>query len=608
MKLKIAQVIGLNTDQKAAQVVSSVREDDNSFFAVLELTSDDAFTSGRQILSELEDFYFESEGTAAEKLNATFQEAGKKIPEGSDFDLCLAAVSGKALYLIGKGAVAVHLKRGETLSALLSVGAPSQIISGFLQDGDRVLFSTGSLISFLGEELEKSLNLPLEIFEEEVESKIGASDLENEGLAGLLVEAVEERVEIAPISSENKDLEVTEPASEKRISKPSLLLKAIISGILKLLDKLRSRFPTSGRGKLAAAVILIIIIALGVGYQYKATRDRERDLQFNSSLQEARDNFNAAKGLASLNPAEAKKKLDLAKEKVDAALSLKPKEIEAQNFKTQLESETASILQESAVSEFPLFLDLDLIKKNFRATRMSLSGEKLLLLDPGVKTLVVIDLAKKSNQILAGSEQLGEANLVSLNGGLAFIYSKDKGVLRVDITNSKLTTVAKKDDDLKGVKDLYGFASNVYLLDTNQIWKYVATSEGYSDKREYLTKGGTTADFSNALRMQIESSIYVLKTGGEITRLTRGDKDNFAYSGLDKGVKDPKSFFVSSDTENLYLLDSGNSRLLILTKTGAYKGQITGAKFAAATDLVVDEKGKKVYLLDGSKIYTVDLK
>ncbi len=168
MNLRIAQIIGLNTDQKAAQVISSGRDKDNAFLAVLELTSDDAFTKGRQALSELEDFYFEFEGSAAEKLTVSFKEAEKKFSGEDDYHLCLAAVSGKALYLMGKGAVEVYLKREDKLSPLLSPDMSTQLISGFLQEGDRILFSTKSLVAFLGDELEKSLSLPIETFEEEV--------------------------------------------------------------------------------------------------------------------------------------------------------------------------------------------------------------------------------------------------------------------------------------------------------------------------------------------------------------------------------------------------------------------------------------------------------
>src|SRR3989344_1633881 len=167
MNLKIAQVIGLNTDQKAAQVISSARDGDNTFLAVLELTSDDAFTKGRQALSELEDFYFDFEGVAAEKLTASFKEAEKRFSDAEDYNLCLAVVSSKALYLKGKGAVTVYLKREDKLSPLLSEEMSSQLISGFLQEGDRILFSTKSLVSFLGSELEKALSLLIEIFEEE---------------------------------------------------------------------------------------------------------------------------------------------------------------------------------------------------------------------------------------------------------------------------------------------------------------------------------------------------------------------------------------------------------------------------------------------------------
>ncbi len=614
MKFKTTQVIGLNTDQKAAQVISQSREGDDSFFAVLDLTCDDAFTKGRQVLSDLADFYFDSEGSSSEKLNAAFEEAQKKIPvEGQStnqttlkFSLLLSSISGKILYLISKGGIEVYLKRAEKLSSLLSVGAPNQLISGFLEEGDKLLFSTSSLIAFLGEDLEKSLKLPLETFQEELSDRIGASDLENQGLAALAVEVEQEEVKLPSLQQEEVSTGFVEPGTHHAAG-PVSTVKNILRNSLGFVWSQKKYFPRSGRGRLIIASSIIVIIALGVGFKVSAGKEAKKQADFTMALQGAKDDFNAAKGLAVLNSMEAKNKLDLSSDKLSKALTLKPNDSDAQNLKKQIKEESSSILLQSNVSEFPVFLDMDLIKKNFRANQISLSNNKLLALDPGVKTLVVIDLAKKSNQILAGSEQLGEATVASLNGESAFIYSKDKGVLKIDITNSKLSVVSKKDPDLKEISDIYGFGGNVYLQDLSQIWKYLPTGGGYSDKREYLNKD-TKVDLANSLRMQIESSVYVLKKGGEILRFTKGEKDNFSIGGLDKGVKDPKSFFVSSDTDNLYLLDSGNSRMLILTKTGAYKGQVTGGKFATATDLVVDEQGKKVYLLEGSKIYTADLK
>ncbi len=620
MKLQIAQVIGLNTDQKAAQVISSQRED-NSFLAVLDISCDDAFTRGRQILSELSDFYFDFEGTPADRLKATFEEVQKKL-DSDLIGVLVAAISGKVLYLMGKGVVEVNLKRSEKLSPLLSVGQTGQLISGFLQPGDRVLFSTASLVNLLAGDMSKSLELSKDEFEEEITTRMSSSDVENQGLAGLKVEVEKDLVET---DSESEAQSASIPSLQKEypqenteddltdlredLPKYSSSKLAILTPLKNAVTKLPGLLPKSNKGRLIVAACLIVIIVLGIGFKVKSVKDAQKLAHFKQALQEAQDNFNAAKGIATLNAADAKNKLDAANSKLNEALALKPSDETAQNLKKQIENESPSILLQSSVSDFPLFLDMDLVKKNFRATQLSLSNGKLLLLDPAVKTLATIDISKKSNQILGGAEQLGEASVASLNGGLAFIYSKDKGILKVDITNQKITQAVKKDSELLEVKDIYGFGGNIYLLDLgkNMIWKNLATADGYSEKKEYLTSG-VKADFSNAVRMQIESSIYVLKKDGEMQRFTRGAKDNFSYGGLDKGIKDPKSFFVSSDTDNLYILDSGNSRLVILTKTGGYKGQITGAEFAQATDLVVDEKDKKIYLLDGSKIFQVDLK
>ncbi len=620
MKLKVAQVIGLNTDQKAAQVISTI-QDGNAFFAVLELSCDDAFTKGRQALSELSDYYFDFEASPSEKLTQTFAEAEKKFGT-DDFSLFLSSVSGKILYIISKGMVAAYLKRVDKLSSLLSSSSP-QLISGFLEEEDRLLFATKSLVDFLDEDLSKAMQIQTDAFEDEITARLGTATLQKDGVAGLIVEVEKtQQEEVIPnITDEEEDQPQEYPEAFGSASK-LILIKEVIHKAFKKLLFLRTYFPKSNRGRLILAVVLIVILTGGAGYKYKTSKDKQKDAQFSKFLSSAKDDFNAAKSLSTLSPADAKLKLDSAKDEINKALALKAKNTEGLDLKKQIEENEGSILQQVSISQFPLFLDMDLVKKNFRAEKLSMSSGKLLLMDPAVKTLVAVDISKKSNQILAGDEQLGDGKSFSLNGGMAFVYSKEKGVLRIDTTKQsltsseqKLTTVAKADSDLGQIADIYAFAGNVYLLDTgkNKIWKYLPTSDSYSDKREYLTSdtgGGsaTKVDLSNSLRMQIESSVYILKQGGEIVRFTRGVKDNFSIGGLDKGVKDPKSFFVSSDTDNLYLLDSGNSRLLILTKTGGYKGTISGDKFGSASDLVVDEQGKKVYLLDGSKIYTVDLK
>lgn len=617
MTLKIAQVIGLNTDQKAAQVASLQRED-ITFLGILDIECDDAFTKGRQILSELEDYYFESEGAAADKLNATFKEADNKIQSNENYSLCLAVIVGKVLYLIGKGQVETYLKRVNKLLPLLSVGSPSQLISGFVSAGDRLLFATHTLVTALGQDLEKSMDLPKESFEEEIGGKIGTTESEDKGFAALSVEVAEEAEEpLETVSKEEDAVEVKKDIYQEQqqedltYSKPTETPNPkMVLGKIKKLPGLLFKFIPQGKKARIILVLAVVLIAVILGaIKYKSDKDSKLQVQFNQIFKEAKDSLNEAKSLSSLNPAEAKLKLDMAKEKINKALGLKPKAKEAQDFKGQIEADSPSILKQAEVSSFPLFLDMDLVKKNFQASQLGLSQGKLLLLDPGTKTLVTVDISKKSNTILAGSEGLGDAQLASLNGGIAFVYSKNKGVLKVDINNSKISSVSKKDKSWGEIKDIYGFAGNVYMLDSsnNKIWKHLPTQEGYSEAREYFTKG-TEADLSAAIKMQIDSSIYILKQGGEILRYTKGSKDHFALQGLDKGVNNPLSIFVSSDTDNFYILDSGNSRLLSLSKTGEFKTQMSGSKFATATDFVVDEIGKKVYLLEGGKIFQADLK
>jgi DNA-binding beta-propeller fold protein YncE len=255
-----------------------------------------------------------------------------------------------------------------------------------------------------------------------------------------------------------------------------------------------------------------------------------------------------------------------------------------------------------------VWLDLDLVKKGFAAGSLSLSHERILLLDTNTNTLVLINLSSKSPQILAGSEKLGETKLASLNGNIAWVFSKNKGVIKIDTLEGTVSTVIKPDDEWGSISDIYGFAGNVYLLDSknNQIWKYLPIVAGFSDKRAYFNKE-TKTNLEGGLRLQIDSSIWILKETSQVLKYTQGLADSFSFINLDKDIKDPQSFYVSDQTENLYLLDHGNNRLLVFDKKGNYRYQYSSDRFSNFSDLVVDEKGKKIYLLEKGKIFQLDL-
>lgn len=601
MNYKIGKAVGINTDQRAALSISAQGEDGNLFLGILQLECDDAFTRGRQLLSEVADEFFDSSESHVQKLTKAGETLSQKLEDSKNLTFLLAGFSGKALYLISKGEVLSYLRRSGSTSPLTL--NPGQVISGFLEPGDRVLLLTKMLSDLLGNDLNKFLSLPLPQWEEEITQKLAGSD--DPAQAGLIldIEATEEQ---SLGSSEDNSSE--EPMSNIGISPLPTISFSVFKSIPTNFAKLAKIFPKSGRGKLILAVILILALGLGVGYQFKTKKDAEKLNQFNELFDMAKGDFDASKGLASLDPPAAKDKLGKAKDELSKALVIKPGDQPALDLIKQIDDSAGSILQQFAVSKLPVFLDLGLVKDGFQATQMSLSSGNLLLLDTNSKSLISVDMNKKSNQVLAGKDGLGDGKLASINSDSAFVYSADKGIVKVGI-DKKATVVAKTDSDWGKITDLAGFAGNVYAIDSlkNQIWKYLVTSNGYGDKRNYLNDG-VKADFAGVLRMQIESSIYILKQGGVILRYTRGSSDNFSIGGLDKGIKDPKSIFVSSDTDNFYILDSGNSRLVVTTKTGAYKQQYQAPEFGVATDLVVDEKAKKVYLLLDGKIYSSDLK
>lgn len=563
---------------------------------------DDAYTKVHHALSiaeeSLQDLQSEPVASQLEKLLQTIEEA---LSDSEDKSVLVSCIKGQTLYLMrSQSSVLAYLWRKNRHTDLSNLAPESKLVSGMLQEGDRVVFTTTSLLAVLANQREKLFSLPLDSIEDEIDARL--TEVHVDPVAAVVLDFGENHYakaeEVIPESPVEED--------------PKVRSWRQVHFHLPTRAQLHRLIPRTKQQYMYATLIVVGTVGLVVGSFILYRKSVTQNQQFQAYYQKALTEYNQAQALKDSDGPNAKQSLFAAKADIAAALKVNPKQKEGLALQQQITDNTPVILKLVQVKDFPLWLDLGLVKKNFTTQNLSLSVGNLLVLDTTQKSLVAIDMTKKSNQILTGGDKLGDAQFASLNGDSAFAYSSDKGILKIDLPNGGTlkdpTVVVKKDDKWGHVSDLYAFAGNLYVVDEfkNAVFKYVPTASGYSDAQNYFADN-VKVDLAGTRKMQIDGSVWILKNDGELFKFTQGYRDYFSYDGLDQPVSNPKSFFVSSDTQNLYLLDSGNNRLLVLDKKGNYVNQYVADQFAQFSDLMVDEANHKAYLLGGSKIFQIAL-
>lgn len=284
-------------------------------------------------------------------------------------------------------------------------------------------------------------------------------------------------------------------------------------------------------------------------------------------------------------------------------------------------------------SELPLWYDLKIQHEGVLPAAITGSGEALFVSDPASGIVFRLSFSEPPEVAPLGGVEDGRP-------GVSLIYYDDgKLYFRVreserenerepseeakNVRASELGVVHFKSDDgigvdetmlevesLAAVVDLKTFLGNIYLLvpEKNQILKFNALAEGYSVGSGWLA---ADVDISDAVSLAIDGSIYVLKKDGRLLKFERGNLiGDFEIKGLDGPFDNPKAIFTTVDSDYLFVLDAGNRRVVVLRKTGFYHSQYLyegDQAFLDAKGLFVDEAAGAIYLLDGTKIYRIDI-
>ena len=135
------------------------------------------------------------------------------------------------------------------------------------------------------------------------------------------------------------------------------------------------------------------------------------------------------------------------------------------------------------------------------------------------------------------------------------------------------------------------YLTYLYLADknTNQIYRYPRATGGFGDKIDWK-KDDT--DIKGATAMTINENLFLID-GNNILKFFRGKKQDFSIESTATSIQ-PEKIWTTRDNENLYVLDTVNSRIVKMDANGQIIVEYYNPEIANAISFAVSETNNLV--------------
>jgi type II secretory pathway pseudopilin PulG len=616
--LSFGKVVAPSTEQAWAQAYTA-----GNLFAVLALTteSDENLNAlGKEIFNNLQAEFFTLEDKNLVSIKQAILTATESTPKSVILSFCVGFVKDETLYLFRQGAGKAIIKRGEKIGVLFEESADVtravHAASGTLKPQDYVVLQTAAFAKRIDQEqlteafAEKSPEAIMESLSPQIQ------DIKAEGAAAIMMAygTIEEKRDepIVPSDVVASSLTDDEGDREETPDKESLHTEKDEESVAedekeapehaKIVERdeeddddindeepdvrknrpnpystLLARLPQfkgfGSRQKIfvVIAVVIVVILIASIMQQMRTRNDAALMAEFQQVYSNAQTQYEEGMGLVSLNKTLAQDDFKEAKRIIDSNLSKFP---EGSKERTQLTSLLEKVNAQLSGTE-----------TGTMATAKEVSDD----------TSSLLKAVKNGKGVIAATEDATSIYLLT-----------SAGISKQNKTGGSTSTIVENDDIWENAVGLSTYQSNFYVLDTKEgIIKFVPAGDGYGNSKYFAS--GVSVDTSKAVSMAIDSSVYVLFSDGKVQKFTRGREDSFSLSNLPQPLSSPTKIFTNSDTDNLYILDRGNSRIVTLDKNGAFQAQAAATIIKTATDFAVSERDNKAYILSNQKVYELTL-
>lgn len=567
--------------------------------------------SGRSLLSRLHTEYFNNLDdkpfnalkNAVEKIYGEFKNTW------GDVEICACSVVNNVVYSAACGGASVSIYRDGALATILASDLENVVAaSGYPKNNDVIVLGTRLFFSSVPQgDLKSALSFedinttvetitPL-VHSGEDKGSIG-SILIKFGVASVIPEIVPTPRPVLDTSAKpsfdlKQKLTQTLDFISKKLPQKQIYIRNGMD------DEVVSQ---SKKVTFSVAIVLLVVLVFSIGFGIRQKGVNEVKSKYQGLLTDATKEVDDAISLASVSPDKSRELFISSEEKLKTIEALKIKDGKITELRQKIDSSRASVLGEYVVSP-ELFLDLSLLSSGFKGDEVSASGGNIFVLDKNGKKIVSVVISTKKSKVVAGPGVIDQVDSLASYEDKAFILSTD-GVYEVGSSKTKII-----DKTWDGEALIRAFAGNIYVLDksANAVYRYAGSGNTFGDKQNWLA-AGANADFTAARQWVIDGSVYVLNPNSKVLKYSLGSPQSFRITGTVPEIGTVDAIYASDETEFVYFLDKAGKRVVVTDKKGGYKAQYIADQIGDATNLVVSEKDKKIIVLSGDKLLSIEIK
>lgn len=537
---------------------------------------------------------------------------GKNEPGSEEFNICCVVISSGKVFLAAKGSLSAYIFRDGKYAKLSSQNNSVLLSSGEIRKSDVLFissyeffkrFSPEKIQNILAKNKQPVANGDVKYFISKYAKYtpfllIEALGIQEKTKSKLIVNKGDYSGEINRLQNQHL-------VAEQAYSAISNLTHRIADLFHKNTSYDAQYYELNARKTKTSAlvgVLLLIILAVSIGFGVSRKQDKDFRSSYENSLLEATHNYNESMDIYQFNPTRARELFVSSRSTTNQLTRDGIKDAALHELAEQIDQNQGKILGEYE-GEAVSFVDLGLLTDGFNGDKIVYSGGAVYVIDRTSKKIVKLSLSTKRSEVLAGPNKIDELFDAASYVDKVFIFNSE-GVFEVSGARQKVL-----DSEFESNILVQAFAGNLYLLNkgNSKILRFAGNGEVFASGNDWLSTS-VNLNLSSAKSMVIDGAIWVLMEDGTFNKLVQGNLQNFELKSDFVGSINIENIFVSDELEDFYVLDKSAGKIFVFTKVGEYVAQYVSDEVKNTSAIVVSETEKKIILLNGNKLFSVDLK